>query len=220
MSDITKVKDLPATVTTAIEALRKFAKYLVIPTGVTTFFSDKWLQHMRLLSIKNSSVGTWISVIFWVSVSIVIIDWLHTCLGKFMTKYNQWKFRKKFAETMYTLTDTEKDIVYKIFRNDIYNFDGVGNAAIKKLESLGIIFHADLGRIHSGFSFGLQPLASNFLKDNPDYLEDYVEERKQYIKQKIDDLERSISIRDEFNYNYQIVQAKIQDLQNMLKQYE
>ena len=38
MSDITKVKDLPATVTTAIEALRKFAKYLVIPTGVTTFF--------------------------------------------------------------------------------------------------------------------------------------------------------------------------------------
>ncbi len=94
MSDITKVKDLPATVTTAIEALRKFAKYLVIPTGVTTFFSDKWLQHMRLLSIKNSSVGTWISVIFWVSVSIVIIDWLHTCLGKFMTKYNQWKFRK------------------------------------------------------------------------------------------------------------------------------
>ncbi|MCR1933018.1 superinfection exclusion B family protein [Enterococcus gallinarum] len=220
MSDITKVKDLPATVTTAIEALRKFAKYLVIPTGVTTFFSDKWLQHMRLLSIKNSSVGTWISVIFWVSVSIVIIDWLHTCLGKFMTKYNQWKFRKKFAETMYTLTDTEKDIVYKIFRNDIYNFDGVGNAAIKKLESLGIIFHADLGRIHSGFSFGLQPLASNFLKDNPDYLEDYVEERKQYIKQKIDDLEKSISIRDEFNYNYQIVQAKIQDLQNMLKQYE
>ena len=199
MSDITKVKDLPATVTTAIEALRKFAKYLVIPTGVTTFFSDKWLQHMRLLSIKNSSVGTWISVIFWVSVSIVIIDWLHTCLGKFMTKYNQWKFRKKFAETMYTLTDTEKDIVYKIFRNDIYTFDGVGNAAIKKLESLGIIFHADLGRIHSGFSFGLQPLASNFLKDNPDYLEDYVEERKQYIKQNIDDLERTISIIDEFN---------------------
>lgn len=220
MSDITKVKDLLATVTTAIEALRKFAKYLVIPTGITTFFSDKWLQHMRLLSIKNSSVGTWISVIFWVSVSIVIIDWLHIGSGKLMTIYNKWKVRKKFAETMYTLTDTEKDIVYKIFRNDIYNFDGVGNAAIKKLESLGIIFHADLGRVHSGFSFGLQPLATNFLKDNPDYLEDYVEERKQYIKQKIEEWGVSISNISEFDYRYQNAQVEMQRLQNILEQYE
>lgn len=220
MSDITKVKDLPATVTTAIEALRKFAKYLVIPTGVTTFFSDKWLQHMRLLSIKNSSIGTWVSVIFWVSISIVIIDWMHTGLGKFMTKYNQWKFRKKFAESMYTLTDTEKDIVYKLFRNDIYNFDGVGNAAIKKLEFLGVIFHAGLGTLTSGFSFGLQPLASNFLKDNPEYLEDYVEERKQYIKKQIEEWEVSISNISESDYRYQNAQGEIQRLQNILEQYE
>lgn len=95
MSDITKVKDLPATVTTAIEALRKFAKYLVIPTGVTTFFSDELLQHMRLLSIKNSSIGTWVSIIFGVSISIVIIDWLHIGSGKLITIYNKWKVRKK-----------------------------------------------------------------------------------------------------------------------------
>ncbi|MGQ4245059.1 super-infection exclusion protein B [Enterococcus casseliflavus] len=220
MSDITKVKDLPVTVTTAIEALRKFAKYLVIPTGVTTFFSDDWLQHMRLLSIKNSSVGIWVSVVFWVSISIVIIDWLHIGSKKFMSMYNKWKVKKEFAETMYTLTDTEKDIVYKIFRNDIYNFDGVGNAAVKKLKSLGIIFHADLGRSNSGFSFGLQPLASNFLKDNPDYLEDFVEERKQYIKKKIVEWEISISNISEFDYRYQNAQGEIQCLQNNLEQYE
>jgi len=140
MSDITKVKDLPATVTTGIEALRKFAKYLVIPTGVTTFFSDEWLQHMRLLSIKNSSVGTWVSIIFWVSISIVIIDWLHIGSGKLMAIYNKWKVRKKFAENMDTLTDTEKDIVYKIFRNDTYNFDPVGSAAVKNYRFKELFF--------------------------------------------------------------------------------
>ncbi|AZP91646.1 hypothetical protein CYK55_00215 (plasmid) [Enterococcus mundtii] len=94
MSDITKVKDIPVTVTTAIEALRKFAKYLVITTGVTTFFSDDWLQHMRLLSIKNSSVGTWVPVVFWISISIVIIDWLHIGSKKFKSMYKKWKFKK------------------------------------------------------------------------------------------------------------------------------
>ena len=49
MSDITKVKDLPATVTTAIEALRKFAKYLVIPTGVTTFFGQMVAAYASLI---------------------------------------------------------------------------------------------------------------------------------------------------------------------------
>ncbi|WP_440913187.1 super-infection exclusion protein B [Enterococcus innesii] len=220
MSDITKVKDLPVTVTTAIEALRKFAKYLVIPTGVTTFFSDEWLQHMRLLSIKNSSVGTWVSIIFWVSISIVIIDWLHIGSGKLMAIYNKWKVRKKFAENMDTLTDTEKDIVYKIFRNDTYNFDAVGSAAVKKLQNQGVIFHSDLGSLHAGFSFALQPIARDFLIKNQDYFDEYIEERKQHIKSKIDELEKSIPIRDEFNNNYQSVQLKTQDLQNILKQYE
>ena len=40
MGDITKIKDLPANITTLLEAIVKFSKYLVIPTAVTTFFPD------------------------------------------------------------------------------------------------------------------------------------------------------------------------------------
>ncbi|EPH93061.1 hypothetical protein D922_02225 [Enterococcus faecalis 06-MB-DW-09] len=220
MSDITKVKDIPVTVTTAIEALRKFAKYLVIPTGVTTFFSDDWLQHMRLLSIKNSSVGTGVSVVFWISISIVIIDWLHIGSKKFKSMYKKWKFKKEFAKNMDTLTDTEKDIVYKIFRNDTYNFDGIRDAAVKKLNSQGIIYSGEYGDPVSGFSYVLQPIARDFLIKNQDYFDEYIEERKQHIKSKIEELETSISEFSEFDYRYQDVRFKIHDLQNILEQYE
>lgn len=220
MSDITKVKDIPVTVTTAIEALRKFAKYLVIPTGVTTFFSDEWLQHMRLLSIKNSSVGTWVSVVFWISISIVIIDWLHIGSKKFKSMYNKWKYRKEFAKNMDTLTDTEKDIVYKIFRNDTYNFDGIRDAAVKKLNSQGIISSGEYGDPVSGFSYVLQPIARDFLIKKTEYFDEYIKEMKQHIISKIDELKASISNISEFDYKYHDVQDEIQYLQNILKQYE
>ncbi|SJZ87690.1 hypothetical protein SAMN02745116_01691 [Pilibacter termitis] len=88
MGDITKIKDVPSTVTIAIESIRRFSKYLVIPTAVTTFLPDNWLAHMRLLSIKGSPIGIWISVIFWVSLSIVVIDLLQRVIEMISSTMN------------------------------------------------------------------------------------------------------------------------------------
>lgn len=71
---MTKISDVPSNIATVLEAIVKFSKYLIIPTAVTTFSPDSWLQHMNLLLIKNSSFGIWISVLFWISSSVVIVD--------------------------------------------------------------------------------------------------------------------------------------------------
>ena len=109
MGDITKIKDLPANITTALEAIVKFSKYLVIPTAVTTFFPDSWLQHMNLLSIKNSTFGMWISVAFWICISVVIIDMLQKLLTILFSIYNSKKLKRDLAKNMESLTKTEKE---------------------------------------------------------------------------------------------------------------
>ncbi len=98
--------------------------------------------------------------------------------------------------------------------------DGIRDAAVKKLNSQGIISSGEYEDPVSGFSYVLQPIARDFLIKNQDYFDEYIEERKQHIKSKIEELETSISEFSEFDYRYQDVRFKIHDLQNILEQYE
>ena len=218
MGDITKIKDLPANITTLLEAIVKFSKYLVIPTAVTTIFPDSWLQHMNLLSIKNSTLGMWISVAFWICISVVIIDLLQRLLTMLFSIYNSKKLKRDFAKNMESLTKTEKDIVYKIFIYDNYRFNVLENAAVKKLKDQGIIFHSEIGNQITGFSCGLQPMAREYLDDNPNYLEEHAKLCKESLVTELDKLKKSMSDLYQFDYNSMVKKETIERLEKELEE--
>ncbi|MCC9084577.1 superinfection exclusion B family protein [Enterococcus faecium] len=83
---------------------------------------------------KNSTFGMWISVAFWICISVVIIDMLQKLLTILFSIYNSKKLKRDLAKNMESLTKTEKDIVYKIFIYDNYRFNVLEDAAVKKLK--------------------------------------------------------------------------------------
>ncbi|EOS8029915.1 superinfection exclusion B family protein [Enterococcus faecium] len=219
MGDVTKIKDLPTNITTLLEAIVKFSKYLVIPTAVTTFFPDSWLQHMNLLSIKNSTFGMWISVAFWICISVVIIDMLQKLLTILFSIYNSKKLKRNLAKTMESLTKTEKDIVYKIFIYDNYRFNVLADAAVKKLKDQGIIFHSNMGNQITGFSCGLQPMAREYLNENPNYLEEHAKLCKKSLVTELDKLKKSMSDLSQFDYDSVTKRETIEQLEKKLEEY-
>ncbi|HBI56153.1 MAG TPA: hypothetical protein DDY38_04930, partial [Firmicutes bacterium] len=56
-----------------ISGAKSFAKYLIIPSGIITFLTDDWLDYIRLLDVKKL-YGEWITSIFLISISILIVD--------------------------------------------------------------------------------------------------------------------------------------------------
>lgn len=220
MGDITKIKDIPASITTALEAIVKFSKYLVIPTAVTTFLPDPWLQHMSLLSIKNSSFGMWISVVFWICISVVIIDLLQKLITILASFYNSKRLKKYLAKKMEDLTDTEKDIVYKIFVHDKYKFNVLGDAAVTKLKNQGIIFHSEVGDILTGFSCGLQPIVREYLIENPNYLKNHVKLRKESILTELEELKKNMPDVNRIDYDSMLKRDNIERLEKIVEEYD
>lgn len=172
MSDLTKIKEIPESITIAISAIKGFAKYLLIPSGVIIFFPNSWLRYIELLALKNSRFGMWISIIFWICLSIVLIDLLEKISERLKTYLENKRVEKGFNNIMMDLTDSEKRIVYLIFDNDVYNFDVIGDASLKKLTNLFVIYKNNMGDSIKGFSHGLQPMARQYINDNPSYLAD------------------------------------------------
>lgn len=172
MSDLTKINEIPESITIAISAIKGFAKYLLIPSGVIIFFPNNWLRHIKLLALKNSGFGMWISIIFWICLSIVLIDLLEKISERLKTYLENKRVEKGFNNIMMTLTDSEKRIVYLIFDNDTYNFDVWGDASLTKLTKLGVIYSNRLGGLTTGLSYGLQPMTRKYLIDNSSYLSD------------------------------------------------
>lgn len=212
------VKDF-SNIKEGLEAIQGFAKYLLIPTAVTTFLPDNWLEHMGLLTIKESTIGIWISVIFWMSLSIVVIDFLKKVKKRIDLSQKLKQQKKSFAKIMMGLTDSEKDIVYKIFIYDTYNFDPIGDAAITKLISLKVVYHSKGGRVHSGISFGLQPQAREFLIENPDYLEEYASSKREQLIEAIEELEKDDSFTHK-RYGYDdLKNEEVEKLKRMLQEY-
>lgn len=220
MGDITKIKDIPANITTALEAIVKFSKYLVIPTAVTTFLPDPWLQHMNLLSIKNSSFGMWISVVFWICISVVMIDLLQKLITILASFYNSKRLKKHLAKNMENLTDTEKDIVYKIFVNDKYEFNVLRDAAGIKLKNQGIIFHSEVGDILTGFSCGLQPIVREYLRENPNYLKNHVKLRKESVLTELGKLKKNMPDANRIDFDSMIKKENIERLEKIVEEYD
>lgn len=219
MSDLTKVKDVPSAVTTAIEAIQGFAKYLLIPTGVVTFLPDKWLDYVKLLQVKNSSWGMWISILFWISFSIVAIDLLQKVIGMAKKFFYDKKVKKNFSIIMDGLTDTEKQIIFLISKNDMYNFDFKGNAALTKLKNFGVIYSNSLADVISGFSYGLQPIAQQYLIEHPEFFDSYVEKQRKEITEELEQLREQRKSPSPFGMDYEL-DNKIQKLEHCLSEYE
>ena len=153
-----------------INGVKNFAKYLVVPTGVITFFPDKWLTYVRLLEIKNS-IGMWISSLFFITLSVVIIDGISKLVSFVREKTKITKIKKSQERLMLDLNNSEKKIIKKIFEEDNANFN-LSNASICKLEHFNIIFRSEISTRLMAFSFSLQPWVADYLKKNPGYLDE------------------------------------------------
>ena len=153
----------------AITAIKSFAKYLLIPSGVIVFLPDNWLLHFRLLEVKNV-LGMWIAIAFWISLSIVVID-ATSKLWKYIDK--KMAIRKQIAslhKILTTLNPTEKYMLYLIYTNDNYYFEAM-NASVHKLLELKCITRPSIGTVQ-GFSYALQPWVDDYFRAHPNYFDD------------------------------------------------
>ena len=151
-----------------ISGAKSFAKYLIIPSGIITFLTDDWLDYIRLLDVKKL-YGEWITSIFLISISILIVD-LIVRVSDNIAKERETKKKLRAKEiSLENLTRREREIVKKIFENDSAIFEA-NDASVCKLESMLVVFRPNISVGMASFSYTLQPWVSNYLKKHPDYL--------------------------------------------------
>ena len=154
--DQTKILELVAL---ALNTIKPFAKYLIIPAGVVTFFPDNWLSYIRLIGLKNM-LGAWIAGVFFVSLSIIAID--------FLKKRREYK---NLCKRLLNLNNSEKSIVKNLFDNDSSQLNMLC-ASVSKLEKLDIIFKPPIWDGGAMASYTLQPWALEYLRKNPEYFKE------------------------------------------------
>lgn len=211
---IDKADKVPTAVTTAIVAIKGFAKYLIIPTGAIMFAPDDWLLRFRLLNVKNS-LGVWVAILFWISASITIIDRLEILMKRFADMYKKKQFKKALEQSLEDLNLEEWDIIYRIYRNNSYEFD-FKQASVAKLTGQNIILRPSTGTIF-GFSYTLQPWVRTYLKKNPELIVDFMQKKHQAILNEIIRLEKQTN--REFDNRWEI-DRNIEKLKEDLKDYE
>lgn len=157
------------TIITIIITIKNFSKYFVILPGILLFCPDKYLEQVRLLKIRNQ-FEQWIAIVFWFSVSVMIIDLFIKSKNKSIEQHELKKQQKNIDKLMYSLNNTEKSIILKIYESDWASFP-INNALITKLNAQKIIERPNIGIPTSGlnFSYCLQPWVVEWLNKHPNY---------------------------------------------------
>lgn len=101
---------------------------------------------------------------------------------------------------MLSLTETEKEIVFKIFIHGNSSINVLENASAISLKDQRIIYHASMGNSYAGFSCGLNPMAREFLNENPNYLVEYAKLMKNKLQKECEKLE--VVPAEPFNVSY------------------
>jgi len=161
---------IPEAVTTALNTIKSFAKYLIVPAGVVTFAPDNWLEYIRLLDLKNLW-GSWIAVTFFLSVSIIITDFITGKVKSNAAKKKAYQEKLNLEKRLLNLTITERAIL-----KEIYTYDSailpLGDASVNKLECLSIITRPSVSVGLTNFSYALQPWVQDYLSNNSEYFKE------------------------------------------------
>jgi len=208
-----KINKIPTTITTTIFIIKGFAKYLLIPTGVIMFAPDEWLLHFHLINIKNS-YGVWVAIFFWISLSIIIINWIEFYLKKIVKVYQQKQITKIMEKSLDTLNPEEWDIIYRINKYNSYNYD-LTQASVAKLTAQNIITRPNMGTLYK-FSYTLQPWVRTYLDKNPKIIKLFAIERKQALEKMICNFEHQL--KNDYFKQWEI-QKKIDVLREELEHY-
>jgi hypothetical protein len=146
------------TILTAVTIIKGFAKYLLIPAGFVLFCPDKYLEQYRLLLEIRNSFGSWIMIIFLVSVSVIIVDTFSKMGNKITELYRSYEQIKILDKIMYRMTKTEKNIILEIFKNDKASLP-LNDALVTKLNAQKVIERPFVGISGTlmNFSYCLQP---------------------------------------------------------------
>ena len=157
------------TIITIVTTLKSFSKYFIILPSVLLFCPDKYLERVKLLEIRNQ-FEQWIAIIFWFSVSVIIIDLLIKIKKISIKQYGLKNQQRNIDNLMYSLNNTEKSIIFNIYDNDCASFP-INNALVTKLNAQKIIERPNIGIPASGlnFSYCLQPWVVEWLNKHPNY---------------------------------------------------
>ena len=159
--------EIPEKIIMVFHSIKVFSMYLLIPAGGITFLSDEMLSKMHLLEIKNS-FGLWISIIFLVSLSIIIIDIIKYFVLMIKTKIISKREYNNYINSLFALTNTEKEIIKTLFYEDRANLP-LNDGSVNKLERLNIIMRSNVGTYLFKFSYTLQPWVLSYLRQHPEY---------------------------------------------------
>lgn len=160
---------IPESITLAINAVKGFAKYLLIPTAAIIFLPDHWLEYIKLLELKNT-IGLWIALVFLLSLSIIVVDVILMIIKVITDKRNVKKSKINRESTLLSLTATEKYLVKKLFDEDSAEFP-FNDASVNKLERLAVVIRPTTSTgTFANFSYTLQTWVRNYINENPDFL--------------------------------------------------
>ncbi len=134
------------------------------------FAPDDWLDRFRLLQVKNL-YGVWVAMAFWISLSIVIVDFVATFRKHITQKIQKRKNLNICINNLKNLDNTEKRILKLIFDNDSISLDYT-NASVNKLEVMHMVMRPPISDVGTEFSYSLQPWLRKHLNNHPEYFGD------------------------------------------------
>lgn len=150
-----------------IKTIKSYSKYLLIPTGVIMFTPIQLLTQWGLNPIKEQ-YGLWVSIIFLFSLSVFTVDFL-------VKQFDVQKQRKADKAILKLLNDSDKELLYR-FINKGSVILPYNDAQVVKLKNMTIIGCGNMSVGGPNFSFFLQPWAELWLKKNPKFFKNIINE--------------------------------------------
>jgi ABC-type multidrug transport system fused ATPase/permease subunit len=165
-----------------LNGLKKFAIYLVIPAGAIVILPDNWLGYFHLLEAKNQ-FADYVSVLFFISLSIVIVDSIASFMNIIIEIIGQGIMCRNRERIFDTLNDEEWKILILIYLNDSYQFDA-NDASVNLLTSQQMILCPNISKGWTTFSYSLQPWVREYFTKNQNVVDDFVNKQTELLNKR------------------------------------
>ncbi|MBN2366681.1 MAG: superinfection exclusion B family protein [Calditrichaeota bacterium] len=152
-----------------IDWIKLSPRYLLpisLVSGAFLFLDQKWTDFFGLTNFINQ-FRPWISVVFFLSIALIISDIIFQIINWGKQGVNNKKKFRNMTKRLFDLTPEEKDILLGYFLNNTRTqYLSISDGIVKELEAFEIIFRSsNIGNLDS-WSYNIQPWAWKYIKSN------------------------------------------------------
>ena len=150
---------------------------ICISTGLILFLPDNIIQMLYVTKFRNN-YGFTIGIVFIISLSILLINFLISMYNVIRKKYSDITKRKNMHKTLLKLSGYQKKIVYELYIKDNHTiFLSIQDGSINELVALNILTRTTNCNITSAFNpkipFTLQSWVIDKINNDSELLENF-----------------------------------------------